>query len=134
MDWMTPTGHQQSPDPVSAPESQFDNWYGEPGMTRHGEWFWLYDDGCYYFATETLRLADANGSPVGWAMLWRDIESEELNSTDDRPAVVEIDDTDKILTLQWYRLGQLHRDNGPAVEKCDGAREWYSNGVLKDSL
>ncbi|WP_139794293.1 hypothetical protein [Chromobacterium violaceum] len=29
----------------------------------------------------------------------------------------------------WYQNGELHRDDGPAVE-CDEFREWWSHGVL----
>lgn len=30
----------------------------------------------------------------------------------------------------YNNLGQLHRDDGPAVEYTDGARLWYQSGVL----
>jgi len=29
---------------------------------------------------------------------------------------------------EWYKNGKLHRDNGPAVECSDGYREWWLNG------
>ena len=28
----------------------------------------------------------------------------------------------------WYRNGQFHRDDGPAIEYANGAKEWYLNG------
>lgn len=33
-------------------------------------------------------------------------------------------------TKYWYRNGQRHRDNGPAIEWADGAKYWYKNGLL----
>ena len=29
---------------------------------------------------------------------------------------------------QWYRNGELHREDGPAIEWDDGNKEWYRNG------
>ena len=29
---------------------------------------------------------------------------------------------------EWYRRGQLHRDDGPAVIYANGDREWWQNG------
>jgi hypothetical protein len=36
----------------------------------------------------------------------------------------------------WYRYGQLHREDGPAIEWPDGAEEWYRNGerVTQDEV
>ena len=31
---------------------------------------------------------------------------------------------------EWYKNGQLHRLDGPAVEWKDGTKEWYKNGTL----
>jgi hypothetical protein len=33
-------------------------------------------------------------------------------------------------TRYWYEDGQLHRENGPAVEWADGSREWWFRGEL----
>ena len=44
---------------------------------------------------------------------------------DDGPAV-ERANGDKV----WYRNGQLHREDGPAIEWADGFKEWYRNGKL----
>ena len=32
---------------------------------------------------------------------------------------------------RWYynSAGQLHRDEGPAIERADGTRYWYQNGL-----
>jgi hypothetical protein len=39
--------------------------------------------------------------------------------------------TDKYGTCRWYNSeGLLHREQGPAVERDDGYREWYLNGLL----
>ena len=29
----------------------------------------------------------------------------------------------------WYEHGELHREDGPAVEGSDGTREWYNRAV-----
>ena len=39
-------------------------------------------------------------------------------------AMVELPDG----TREWYRDGQRHRDDGPAIERPDGTREWYRDG------
>jgi hypothetical protein len=31
-------------------------------------------------------------------------------------------------TRHWYLNGQLHREDGPAIESYDGSRYWYLNG------
>lgn len=28
----------------------------------------------------------------------------------------------------WYKNGQYHREDGPAIERADGTKEWYLNG------
>ena len=33
-------------------------------------------------------------------------------------------------TRNWYRNGDLHREDGPAIEEPDGTRWWYRNGKL----
>lgn len=30
----------------------------------------------------------------------------------------------------WYLNGKLHREDGPAIERANGAKEWYLNGLL----
>ena len=38
---------------------------------------------------------------------------------------------DNLGTRRYYNsAGQVHRDEGPAVEYWDGAQEWYQNGRL----
>lgn len=29
----------------------------------------------------------------------------------------------------WYSHGRLHREDGPAVERADGTKEWFVNGL-----
>ena len=31
-------------------------------------------------------------------------------------------------TKMWYLNGELHREDGPAVESADGEKRWYLNG------
>ena len=31
-------------------------------------------------------------------------------------------------TKDWYLHGELHREDGPAVERSDGSKFWYLNG------
>jgi len=31
---------------------------------------------------------------------------------------------------EWYLNGNLHREDGPAVESANGDKEWYLNGLL----
>ena len=32
-------------------------------------------------------------------------------------------------TKQWYLNGELHREDGPAVDHADGTKHWYLNDV-----
>ena len=32
-------------------------------------------------------------------------------------------------TKEWFQNGQRHRTDGPAIERFDGYREWWINGV-----
>lgn len=36
-------------------------------------------------------------------------------------------------TRKWYRNGQLHREDGPAITKPDGTEEWWKNDVHLDA-
>ena len=38
--------------------------------------------------------------------------------------------TDGYGTKYWYQNGQLHREDGPAIEYADGNRYWFQNGQL----
>ena len=31
-------------------------------------------------------------------------------------------------SIEWYRNGERHRDNGPAIEFTNGTKCWYLNG------
>jgi hypothetical protein len=33
----------------------------------------------------------------------------------------------------WYINGQLHREDGPAIERPDGTRAWFAHGQLHRS-
>ena len=37
---------------------------------------------------------------------------------------------DEFGNKQWFLNGELHREDGPAVERADGTREWFLNGKL----
>jgi hypothetical protein len=47
---------------------------------------------------------------------------ENYNDFLEPPTVVCNDDK------YWYLNGELHRENGPAVEFSDGSKFWYFNG------
>ena len=44
---------------------------------------------------------------------------------EDGPAVKRADGT-----KEWYREGRLHREDGPAIEWVDGTKEWFRKGKL----
>lgn len=31
-------------------------------------------------------------------------------------------------TCYWYKHGQIHRENGPAIQFANGDQRWYKNG------
>ena len=35
---------------------------------------------------------------------------------------------DKYGTKEWYLNGELHREDGPAIEWASGTKEWYLKG------
>jgi len=37
-------------------------------------------------------------------------------------------DIDKLGNKHWYFNGELHREDGPAVEWANGDKAWYQNG------
>jgi hypothetical protein len=37
---------------------------------------------------------------------------------------------DKDGSKRYYLNDQLHREDGPAIERVDGTKAWYQNGVL----
>jgi len=53
------------------------------------------------------------------------VSSDGQLHRDDGPAV-EMANGDKY----WYRNGRLHRDDGPAIETSGGSKYWYRNGRL----
>ena len=30
--------------------------------------------------------------------------------------------------VEWWKDGNLHRDDGPAIERANGHKEWWKNG------
>lgn len=42
---------------------------------------------------------------------------------------VVVGEKDKNGNLFYYSNGDLHRENGPAIEWSDGTKEWYVRGV-----
>ncbi len=54
---------------------------------------------------------------------WQD-EHDELHR-DDGPAVIRTDGAQL-----WYQHGKWHRDDGPAIIEPDGTRAWYQHGKL----
>jgi len=52
---------------------------------------------------------------------WEDING--LLHREDGPAVVRINGT-----KEWYFNGKLHRTDGPAVEFASGSKEWHIDG------
>ena len=51
-------------------------------------------------------------------------EQGELHR-EDGPAVEYLNGT-----KEWYLNGKLHREDGPAFEWADGTKEWWLNGLL----
>lgn len=49
---------------------------------------------------------------------------------EDGPALITVPDpaTGK-RTYIWMYEGVIHRDNGPAIERCDGQNEWFRHGT-----
>lgn len=43
---------------------------------------------------------------------------------EDGPALIKADGE-----KNWFRNGKIHRDNGPAVEEPDGTKAWYRDGL-----
>ena len=33
-------------------------------------------------------------------------------------------------TKSWFLNGELHREDGPAIEYADGSKSWYLNDIL----
>jgi len=53
----------------------------------------------------------------------------ELHRENDKPAV-EYANGDKT----WYKHDRIHRENGPAIEKSDGTKRWFVNGIRMDEI
>lgn len=55
---------------------------------------------------------------------YRDSHTGELHRLDG-PARIRTDGA-----KEWYRRNKLHREDGPAIERPNGAQMWYQNGLL----
>lgn len=53
-------------------------------------------------------------------------EEGSYHSENDEPSVIDTNDG----TKYWYKHGNLHRNNGPAVIYTDGAETWFQDGQL----
>jgi hypothetical protein len=49
----------------------------------------------------------------------------KTNKNKDKPYEVDIGGTKR-----WYKNGELHREDGPAVEYTNGTKHWYQNNLL----
>ncbi len=65
----------------------------------------------------------AGGKGIGGTHRW--YWHDKLHRDNDRPASIWSDGS-----RFYYRMGEFHRDNGPAIERADGTRIYYVNGVL----
>ncbi len=45
----------------------------------------------------------------------------------DEPAVIKLKNN-LIICKKWYKYGEPHRENGPAIEYLNGNKKWYKNG------
>lgn len=61
--------------------------------------------------------------------LTKEMETLKLKSWESPPknftGLVEYEYKDKY----WYKNGELHREDGPAIEKTNGFKAWYKNGL-----
>lgn len=66
------------------------------------------------------------GTPVGgqWAPTQHEEADIDLGPTG--PTMTQLSAS----TREWHQDGQLHRTDGPALERDDGYREWYQHGKL----
>lgn len=81
-----------------------------------------------HFFTEFLGLALACGrnEPATDAEGVRRWYQDGQLHQEDGPAVEYPDGT-----FYWYRYGRKHRDDGPAVSYACGQKEWHVNGELR---
>ena len=52
-----------------------------------------------------------------------------LHSYDDEPSLVVTETSRGVVTKNWHKHGELHRENGPAMVS-DGVEQWYYEGML----
>ena len=71
---------------------------------------------CYYCQSELVEDSFGNLCP-----------NEGCDSIDGATIELIFFDGEK----HWCKNGQLHRENGPAIECSDGRKYWYKNGKLQ---
>jgi hypothetical protein len=73
-----------------------------------------------------------NDLSVGSLFVWRNgkgdlfwfIKSEpDIHHREDGPAVERVDGT-----KEWFFYNKRHREDGPAIEHTDGSKKWYLKG------
>lgn len=47
-----------------------------------------------------------------------------------QPGTINYDKRGKVKNRSWYKNGDYHRENGPAIIDNDGGKEWYMNGQI----
>jgi hypothetical protein len=77
-----------------------------------------------------LTLCDGSLTPAGVSVSMS-ADSEVKVLEDPIPTVWWYEQLDG--TLEWFLNDQLHREDGPAIERPDGTREWWLNGVQHKS-
>jgi hypothetical protein len=65
----------------------------------------------------------ACGDKTPTDMIFRKANGERHR--EDGPAVIRANGD-----REWYQHGDLHREDGPAVERANGDKEWWANDVL----
>ena len=119
------------------------HWYlnGEPHREDGPARIWANGDKVWYINGERHRedgpaIERTSGSKEWWLNGKRqpDYFGKKLvrERLDEEPYVdYEEPDTDEDGTIRWYNEdGELHREDGPAIEYADGDKEWYINGKL----
>ncbi len=130
----TPAGCQFAPEAHAEPEV---------ALTSDDRWR---DDAIQFPRLIAEIAANVEGTPDEWAALCEsmDISPQQLNELFERantawerakdavaPASESTPTTDMNGHTFWINAqSQLHRDDGPAIEWADGAKEWYQHGEL----
>jgi len=104
---------------------------------------WIEKDGVSYWNTDALldqhRIDHKDGvGHSGIRLVWNIEGGEEHEFPEDIPPEMGADvksgkcrkmmKAAGIVAIYYNSKGQLHRDNGPAIEKADGSKYWYREG------